>query len=680
MLKMKPTYKEFLHLRTTLKELPKNFYNKLDIREKTIFDELITTIDSTFVPKRSPKKSSITSPELLPNDTFQPRLVILCLNLTKILENGQKKFKRFTFGLIRCLYREYVRILRSPKRPSQILEEEKNQPKIDENEQNLHRVRDQFEAKRKVLLKNIGSIMSKKKKVSFRNYLFGLWQQKLLFCQMRKKILYQSVNVLGLKLKKIGFRKICPGPCFSSSNVLKKVSSMFFFNVVKGLALKPVSQSFSLILEKSSRSQVNPLKICSGEQLTILNIQKKTLKENINSNVNNSKTGKVSGIDFDGKAENSGNVENNENEIEDFKYTERKNTKMIKKKKQLLRRVNESEKFKKLEKNHRWVQGFALIKWKKLYFSKKSNLQTKENLGVLIIQLLEKALEKIRKSRKSLFFESIKVKHSITKQSLSFKLTFAMNSLEKLLLSKSSLLKYFSLDRIKSFVIRSSSPSLPVQEPRSLLFYKSLNSLIKKQKLQNERFFFTCFQFYSNQRTSDSTDDILSKKTYYFYKKLKNVLNKIKLKRKIATFVSIQNYFDSKLDTSANSRLSGLFQCLNQHLFGRLFNGFHDIREKAVISMIRSQAFYFIIHSVFEKRNQSNLRFGLCKIKASVLGEKNFSAGLIEKKIFTAMVRDGFKRIKEYSVNVDNFRYLRSVFTKSLTQKIYFKRLSSCFV
>jgi hypothetical protein len=119
---------------------------------------------------------------------------------------------------------------------------------------------------------------------------------------------------------------------------------------------------------------------------------------------------------------------------------------------------------------------------------------------------------------------------------------------------------------------------------------------------------------------------------------------------------------------------------LHQHVFGRLFNGFHDIREKSVISMIRCQAFYFIIHSVFEKRNQSNLRSSLCRIKASVEGGKNFSAGLIEKKIFTAMVRDGFRRIKEYSVNVDNFRFLRSVFTKSLTQKIYFKRLSSCFV
>lgn len=96
--------------------------------------------------------------------------------------------------------------------------------------------------------------------------------------------------------------------------------------------------------------------------------------------------------------------------------------------------------------------------------------------------------------------------------------------------------------------------------------------------------------------------------------------------------------------------------------------------------MIRSQAFYFIIHSVFEKRTQSNIRTSLCKIKASVQGGKSFSASLIEKKIFTAMVRDGFKRIKEYSVNVDNFRYLRSAFTKNLTEKIYFKRLSSCFV
>lgn len=677
---MKPAYKDFLHLRTTLKELPKNFYNKLDIREKTIFDELITTIDSTFLPKRSPKKTDIKQQESYSNDTFQPRLVILCLNLTKILENSQKKFKRFTFGLIRCLYRDFVRILRSPpKRPSQILEiqEVKTENTTLDIEQSIVRVRAQYEQRRKTILKNLVKLMIERKNHSIRNYLFVFWQKQLKFQLFRKKLLIQTLWSVSLKRKQLGFSFICP--------VIKLPNNFkckFLLNTVKSMTYKKLIYSFVSIQNHKlgTSMQTSPLlfkppelSLTTGEKLPVFNSKQVTLNENISTRTPNTKTSKPEG------------QENVENDVEDFRYGERKNTKMIKKKKQLLRRVNESEKFKKLEKNHRWVQAFALLKWKKIYYSRKTKAQKKSNLGVLILQLLEKISEKIRKNRKSLFFESIKIKYSINKQSLPFKLTLAMNSLENLINSKIKILEYFSLDSIRNFILRSSSPGLPIQYSKSqvsaLNFYKSFKPCIKKINLKNLRLLFTCFQEFSNSLPKPETqEERLQKKTYFFYKKLKTVFKKIQLKRKIMGFVSLQNYFDCKIDKSYNFKLNTLFQILNQHHFSRLFTCLQDIREKSVISMIRSQAFYFIIHSVFEKRTQSNIRTSLCKIKASVQGGKSFSASLIEKKIFTAMVRDGFKRIKEYSVNVDNFRYLRSAFTKNLTEKIYFKRLSSCFV
>ena len=681
---MKPTYRDFLHLRTTLKELPKNFYNKLDISEKTIFDELITTIDSTFTPKRSPKKSDIRQAEPNPTDTFQPRQVILCLNLTKIIESRQKKDKRFTFGLIRCLYRDFVRVLRSPpKRPSQLFEvqETKSENATLDAEQNIIKVRTQYEIKRKALLKNLIKLMIERKNLLIRKFLFVFWQKQQKFQVLRKKLLLQSLWKVALNRKKVGFSLIFP-----VFRLPSKLKFKFLLNTIKSLTYKKLVYSFASIqnqkLPTGRQVQRRSLKkaelgVSVGEILPVLNLKQVTLIENACERTTSAK-----GVKPEGQ-------ENIQNEIEDFRYGERKNTKMVKKKRQRLRRVSECEKFVKLEKNLRWVQAFAMLKWKQIYYSRKTKAQKKSNLGAVVLQLLEKTSEKIRKNRKSLFFDTIKIKYSINKQSFPFKLTLAMNSLEHLLSNKIKILQHSSFNSIRHFILRSSSPDLAVPQTMSQTksqtsasnFFRAFKSCIKKINLRALRFLFTCFQRLSSSAgKAETAEERQEKQTYFFYKKLKTVLKRVQLKRKIMGFVSLSNHFDLKADKSSSGKLTSMFQVLYQLYFSRLFTCLQDIREKSVISMIRSQAFYFIIHSVFEKKTQSYTRTSLCKIKASAQGGKNFSAGLIEKKIFTAMVRDGFRRIKEFSVNVDNFRYLRSAFTKSLTEKIYFKRLSSCFV
>lgn len=630
---MKPTYRDFLHLRTTLKELPKNFYNKLDIKEKDIFDELLHTIDSTFTPKRIPKKHEILVPDPLSGNIFQPRLLILCLNLTKILDSNRYKSKRFTFGLIRCLYKEATRVVRKTQsRSSRRLEPDQStlelQTMTEDIEQSIKRVRAEMLQKKNQVLKNVVKVMLEQKKNCYRNYLFSIWRKESKFVCLRKKFFVQVFWKILLNKTRVSFRAICPitakAPTLAKKflcSTLKLVCYKVLFQVVvliKSVKVNRSAQPSSLNLK------VHEFEIWVGESVGVGSNKQSALKENLGERSHKAKADKPIG------------QENEDVQVEEFVYSKKPMTKMTKKKKQLLRSANQ-----KIDKNHKWVEAFALMKWKKNYYSIQSKAQTKGNLGVLIIQLLEKIFEKMTKNRKFLFFESIKVKYSINKQSIPFKLTLATSTIENLLKKKFSILIYSAVQSIKAY----------------------------KPETQTE-----------NSNTLNLSTSTLERKTYFFYKKLKTVLKKLQLKKIIMAFVSLQNFYEVKPDKQVKSKINSIFQIMRQHYFNRIYNGFQDIKEKSVVSMIKSQAFYFIIQSVIERKKFSHSKFSLCKIQAFVKGNANYLAGLIEKKIFNAMVRDSFKKIQAYSVDVDNFKYLRSVFTKSLTEKIYYKRLSSCFV
>lgn len=638
---MKPTYRDFLHLRTTLKELPKNFYNKLDIKEKDIFDELLNTIDSTFTPKRIPKKHEILVPDPHLSNVIQPRLIILSLNLTKILEANRYKSKRFTFGLIRCLYKEAIRANRKTQsRSSRRLDPDylaKELPGAEDDiEQSIKRVRAEYQQRKNKMLKNVVKLMLEQKNNSKRNFMFDFWRRELKFVVLRKKLVSQVFWKICVVRARVGFRALCPVTVKAP-----KMVSRLLFNTLKMLVFKRVINAFVLIKSKKVDRSVQPsplnfklpeLKVCTCDPIEVKNIKPSALIENSSERINKTKALKPS------EKENNENIvkDLDQSPIEDFVYTKKPVTKMVKKKKQLLRNANQ-----KIEKNHQWVQAFALIKWKKNYYSIQSKVQKKGNLGVLIMQLLEKLFEKMKKNRKFLFFESLKVKHSLTKQSLAFKLTLGINTLETILSKKFNIKLYSTLQLIKAF-----KPEIPAE----------------------------------TQDVQEPSTSQLERKTYFFYKKLKTVLKKLQLKKIIMAFVSLQNFYEVKPDKQVKSKLNCIFHILRQYHFSRLYNTFQDIKEKSVVSMIKSQAFYFIIHSVFERKKYSNLKFTLCKVQAYIKGNANYMANLIEKKIIGAMLRDSFKKIYAFSVNVDNFKFLRSVFTKSLTEKIYYKRLSSCFV
>lgn len=622
---MSSAYTNYLHLKTTLQDLPKNFYNKLTENEKGVFDELLTTIDS-ILPSPNKKKSK---PNQIVVGNFQPRTVIMCLNLKKISNGKMFRLKRFTFGLMRCLYKEAIR-LKAFQEPKVRRRKEEAKSKdfgtsTEDIEISILRVRAEGAENRKNTMKGVVKLMTMKQEKKGRNWLFSEWK-RIYDDKIRKKSLFLDFvnNILVSRCsqycKEIFAKKVFP-----------RMSSKFMKITLSSIVMKRISSYFH--------------KLCAEKVVKVEEVKKDpgfftvetqdfifgcNFKEAILSEINE-------------------NVLDKENEVaEEFRYGPKKNTKMIKKKKQLLRRSKDMDRITVLDKNHKWVLAFALLKWKKLYFSIHSEFQNKSSLAKTISQLLEKIYQKVVLNRKSMFFQLIKVKYDINRQSRAFKISLGVSHLESITSKRLNKYILYSFYDLKEFNIRAASPSSPSAGARS--------------------------------QSPGSNADLQERKTYCFYRKLKSVLKKAQLKKKIMAFVSLQNFYDTRVNRVMKNSISALFQMLQRSLFGIMYNAFQDIRERSVANMIKSQAFYFIVQSVIEKNLFINCKRAFTSIKASPYGSINYLVRTIDKKLIYSHLRTGFDSILDHCVNLNSFLLVRAMFAKKLYEKTYFKRLSSSFL
>ncbi|OMJ85155.1 hypothetical protein SteCoe_13545 [Stentor coeruleus] len=622
---MSSAYTNYLHLKTTLQDLPKNFYNKLTENEKGVFDELLTAIDS-ILPS-SKKKKSKTNQIVVGN--FQPRTVIMCLNLKKISTGKMFSLKRFAFGLMRCLYKEVIRQKASQVPKGRRRKEEAKSKDFGTSTEDIEisilRVRAEGAENRKNTLKGVVKLMTMKQEKKGRNWLFSEWKRiyddkirkKSMFLGFINKVLVSRLSQCckGIFAKKVFPRMTSKLMKMTLSNILMKRMGLYFHKLC----------SEQIVKVEAVRKDPGFFTVEAQDFMFGCNF-----KEAILSEINE-------------------NVLDKENECaEEFRYGPRKNTKMIKKKKQLLRRSKDMDKITVLDKNHRWVLAFALLKWKKLYFSIHSDFQNKSSLAQTMSQLLEKIYQKVVLNRKSMFFQLIKVKYDINKQSRPFKISLGVSHLDSIIsryLNKYILYSFYDL---KEFNIRAASPSSPSGGARS--------------------------------QSPGSNADLQERKAYCFYCKLKSVLKKAQLKKKIMAFVSLQNFYDTRVDRVMKNRISALFQMLQRSLFGIMYNAFQDIREKSVANMIKSQAFYFIVQSVIEKNLFVNCKKAFTSIKAYPYGSVNYLVRTIDKKLVYSHLRTGFDSILNHCVNLNSFLFVRAMIAKKVYEKTYFKRLSSSFL
>lgn len=626
---MSNNYTNYLHLKTTLKQLPKSFYNKLNVSEKGVFDELLSTIESTLPSpvkeKKNPHKRVVTG-------DFQPRVVVFCLNLKKAIMNRNYRFKRFAFGLVRCLFKEAQRLcrIRTLKKHA-VLEPEKPEISLIEGmEESIIRVRAEYEGNRKLVLGRLVVLMRKKNEKDLRNFLFTEWQRAFAYSAQRKvKILEIFYKLRTGACKRTFDRLVKRLPRFGKTllklvleKLLKKKISGGFFNIINADAAE----------KSNGKEKAMNLGFEKCEVFSCTSVMPKVLNEKIgNSDVNVSGKPPSKEEKFEAEEEN----------FEQISQGPRRNTKMIKKKKQLLRSQKEVAKINKVSNNHAWVESFALLKWKKIYFSSKSKIQNKLHLRTTAAQLFAKVLETVIKIPKKSVVECLKIQNSIKGQSRNFKISFGVFLLGNVFKSIGKLTKFKTLELLKA-------PS------QRILTASPMRSTGAQSNIEN-----------------------LEKRTFYFYKQFKGAIKRIQLKKKIIGLVSIQNYYDSRMDNAAKGKLTSLFLVIQKVNFGQLFSVFHEIKEWSKEVTIKSQGFYFIMQGVIGQKLQRQKKIGFIGIRASALGKVDYLVKTIESRIVFSVLKKTFSKLQQISIDLNKFKAYRAKILGSLAGKIYYRRLSS---
>ena len=104
--------------------------------------------------------------------------MLFVANVSHSIVNRHYRLKRFAFGLVRCLYKEAVRLSntslpKSGKRSRKLEQLSKDLgTSTDDIEENILKLRIQSEINRKNALKGVVKLMLLKKERSNRNYLF----------------------------------------------------------------------------------------------------------------------------------------------------------------------------------------------------------------------------------------------------------------------------------------------------------------------------------------------------------------------------------------------------------------------------------------------------------------------------------------------------------------------------
>ncbi|OMJ93631.1 hypothetical protein SteCoe_3326 [Stentor coeruleus] len=328
------------------------------------------------------------------------------------------------------------------------------------------------------------------------------------------------------------------------------------------------------------------------------------------------------------------------NEIEDFVYLERKNTKMTKKKKTLLRNSKSTENsIKKISKNHSWVLSFALIKWKKFYFSFRSVNQNSQSISILILQLLVAFSEKYKKKQVKFSFDYIKLRYYIISKNNCLKIWLVVKNISTVIKNKKkmALFKTFSL----------------------------LNSL-RKKKIPGK----------SENKQVTRIEDCLNQ----MFRLLKKLQKNVEIKNKIIVFLAIQNYQNEDIKFICKKKLKRMCSLLQKLLFIKKYVYFFELKEEAYVKYKKIEFLKEIIQEAIGRSDARMIRGSFIIMKSLYSGNIQTFMCNIEKVMNKIVKRETFEACAAYSVNLGNFLVLRNCFTSNLMIKIYYKRMSSSFL
>lgn len=121
-------------------------------------------------------------------ENFQPRIFVFCFNLKQVIANRKYRLKRYSFGLIRCLYKEVLRNKQSnisKKRIRKVEEKSKDFGTSTEDiEQTIEKATKSYG--KKIILKNFTKFIEQKNNRSQRKILFTEWYRILISIQKQK--------------------------------------------------------------------------------------------------------------------------------------------------------------------------------------------------------------------------------------------------------------------------------------------------------------------------------------------------------------------------------------------------------------------------------------------------------------------------------------------------------------
>ena len=586
---MSGTYATFLTMKTIIKEMPTSFFDKLSEAELEKFNELIQATEALKPQPVSSTKFQPPKTRKQEASSFQPKNIIFCLSMKRIFTSKRSKYIRYSFALIRCLLKEAQRT--EKKMRVSVIE-------LHETPENLEH-RENKNGSSGIFIKDPGSKMKSQKKI----------------CRLLRKRNDQFIqNKFFLAWLNLFIKK-------SKKNIN-------FASRIQKILKKRLQHVFQTTFHNCPKHRRPQLSIDHCDTIPLLEA-----KENTQSNHNT----------FKRELNNRACVDETEN-FEDFEREPKKNTKMIKKKKVLLRGSKpDVTKLEVVNKNHSWVQAFAMLKWKKVYFSVSSNAQIKDHIGILVTQLLSNFTDKYQKNIKSIFFENLKVKYSVIKQSRNFRISLFTSIIARMQKSKLKISKFKAFQMIYIFAISYESS------------IQTININIHKA-----------------QETHD--------KAFLFYKFLKKVFEQNYLKKKVAGFVAIQNFYFTNPQNNITEGLNNLFILLQRLIYIKKYMHFYELKDEAYIKQQKAEILYESIEIAVDNVRRKQKFSSFFRLKACSKGSTECLIRALEKFSEKLEIKYSFLMISAYATHFSNFKFLRNTFATNLITKIYFKRLSSCLL
>ena len=343
---MVSTYRTYLQMKNILKDLQKDFFDKLNDNEKERMNEIFEVAESLKPNQASKfKRKSVSSG----NIQFQPRNIIFCLSLKKIFTKKKLKYIRYSFAVIRCLFKDYKRSQQQKSKTNisrKIIPAQKDINFTSTNG-NISSVNPNSSIEDKFFQK-ICNFIIKKRNNSVKYKIFAAWKARNNKLITNKKIFLAKIKEM---LRKRFIKSVLSIYKFTKNN--KIAISLLQSSLTIAINKRKNSLLLNLFLGKGGEMKNKPnLHIQSCEFIPKYNIKEYALSENQKMSYYTSDTKETSIISYEIDTEN----------FEDFSPAAKINTKMVKKKKILLRSRPAVSKIEILHKNHLWVEGLALVR------------------------------------------------------------------------------------------------------------------------------------------------------------------------------------------------------------------------------------------------------------------------------------------------------------------------------